>query len=246
MNGHGDNSRAKNLVSHVEGKESGLIDAGITQDQAYKSVQTLMEEGPVELLSQCIMARKYNNDLVGKDVYEDKAFTEGAGSMENHADHGYQNALPHIARWALAYSGGSPKKARALLGKMREVGAGKGSVDSQGEPSQSGVVENHRLMNNYTASYHAYLKDYATKHVITKEKLDAGEGDPAFNVHNSVAAWNLGKGLSEGQDTKYGENQLPNISLRPEIRDAEPLFDEKGKLTQAGHLDVMHLIYGEG
>ena len=239
-------ARSNTGMDYIEDKESGLAKAGIPLQQAYNNLQQFMEEGPVELLSQCILGRKYDNDLVGKDVFKDKAFTEGAGSLENHASTSYRHLTPHLARWALAYSGGNPKKARALLGKMREVGEGKGSVDAQGEPSQSGIVANHRLMNNYTASFGQYLKDYANNewsHEV--EEGLSGEG-LGFDVANGLNASQLGRGLSEGQNLKYGENQLPNISLRPEIRNQEPIFDGGGNLTQAGHSDIMHLIYGEG
>ena len=113
---------------------------------------------------------------------------------------------------------------------MREVGAGQGEVDAQGESKQAGVVENHRLYNQYTASYGQYLKDYADQH------KDTIHGDNASRI---------GKGLSEGQDLKYGDNKLPNISLRPEIRDAKPAHDDDGNISEAGHLDIMHLVYGE-
>jgi len=144
---------------------------------------------------------------------------------------GDQASIPHLARWSLAYSGGSPKRARALLGKMREVGAGQGEVDAQDNPNQAGVVDNHRLTNQYTASYGQYLKDYADQHKNT--------------IHGDSAS-RIGRGLSEGQDLKYGKNKLPNISLRPEIRKAKPTHDDDGNISEAGHLDMMHLIYGEG
>jgi len=235
-------ARTDTATNYIEGKSVGLADAGIPAQQALNNFSQFMEEGPVELLAQSILGRKYSKDLVGKDVFTDKAFTEGAGSIENHASISYKNITPHLARWALAYSGGSPKRARALLGKMREVGAGQGEVDAQGNPNQAGVVDNHRLMNNYTASFGQYLKDYANKE-WSPDATDAGVG---FDFANGIEASQLGRGLSEGQDLKYGDNRIPNISLRPEIRDQEPIFDGGGNLTQAGHLDVMHLIYGKG
>ena len=218
-------------LKHIAGREKGLAKEGISMNESYQNMHTFMEEGPVELLSQSIMGRKYNKDLVGKDVFTDKAFTEGAGNLKNHEAAGYQDTLPHLARWSLAYSGGSPKRARALLGKMREVGAGQGEVDAQGNPNQAGVVDNHRLTNQYTASYGQYLKDYADQHKNT--------------IHGDSAS-RIGRGLSEGQDLKYGDNKLPNISLRPEIRDSKPAHDDDGNISEAGHLDIMHLIYGEG
>ena len=124
---------------------------------------------------------------------------------------------------------------------MREVGEGKGSVDAQGKPSQSGVVENQRLTNNYTASFGQYLKAYANK----EWSPDASNAGVGFDVANGIEATQLGRGLSEGQDLKYGDNRLPNITYRPEIRDQEPIFDGGGNITQAGHLDLMHLIYGK-
>ena len=234
--------RSDTASNYIEGKRKGLADAGIPTQQAFDNLHRFMEEGPVELLSQSILGRKYSKDLVGRDVFTDKAFTEGAGSIENHASISYKQVTPHLARWALAYSGGSPTKARALLGKMREVGAGKGSVDAQGKPSQSGVVENQRLTNNYTASFGQYLKDYANK----EWSPDASNAGVGFDIANNLDASQLGRGLSEGQDLKYGDNRIPNISLRPEIRNQEPIFDGGGNITQAGHLELMHLIYGKG
>ena len=187
-----------------------------------------MEEAPVELLSHAIMGRKYNKDLVGKDVFTDKAFSEGSGSREQTRFEGYSNTVPHVARWALAHSGGSPTKARALLGKMRDVGSGQGEVDKFGEKSQSGIVDNHRLKNEYTASYTQYLNQYQKENP-----------DEAHRVSH------LTRGLTEGQDNKYGENKLPNLSLRPEIKGAKPTHDEDGNISEAGHLDLMYLIYGK-
>tara|TARA_R110002020_G_scaffold296600_1_gene512157 strand:- start:2217 stop:4121 length:1905 start_codon:yes stop_codon:yes gene_type:complete len=224
----GHEGRHDKTKSYMEGRKNGLAEAGIPIKEAYHNISLLMEEGPVELLSQSIMGRKYNKDLVGKDVFTDKAFSEGSGSRSQHPLEGYQSSVPHIARWALAHSGGSPTRARALLGKMREVGSGKGEVDSQGKESQSGIVDNHRLQNEYTASYSQYLSEY-----------QKSNPDKAHHVTH------IARGLSEGQDNKYGKPKLPNLSLRPEIRGAKPTHDDDGSISEAGHLDVMHLIYGE-
>jgi len=224
--------------TYMEGRRKGLAEANIPIQEAHHNISLLMEEGPVELLSHSIMGRKYNKDLVGKDVFTDKAFksldpddfesSEGSGSRSQHPLEAYQSSVPHIARWALAHSGGSPTKARALLSKMREVGSGQGEVDSKGEKSQSGIVDNLRLRNEYTASYAQYLSEY-----------QKANPDEAHHVTH------LARGLSEGQDNKYGEAKPPNISNRPEIRGAKPTHDEDGSISEAGHLAVMHLIYGE-
>ena len=225
--GHEERHTATN--TYMEGRSKGLAEANIPEQEAYNNINLLMEEAPVELLSHAIMGRKYNKDLVGKDVFTDKAFSEGSGSREQTRFEGYTNSIPHVARWALAHSGGSPTKARALLGKMRDVGSGQGEVDKFGEKSQSAIVDNHRLKNEYTASYAQYLNQYQKENP-----------DEAHRVEH------LTRGLTEGQNDKYGETKLPNLSLRPEIRGAKPTHDEDGKISEAGHLDLMHLIYGEG
>jgi len=214
--------------AHLEERSKGLAEAGITKQEAFNNFKVFMEEAPVELLSHAIMGRKYNKDLVGKDVFTDKAFSEGSGSREQTRFEGYTNSTPHVARWALAHSGGSPTKARALLGKMRDVGSGQGEVDKFGEKSQSGIVDNHRLKNEYTASYTQYLNQYQKENP-----------DEAHRVSH------LTRGLTEGQDNKYGENKLPNLSLRPEIKGAKPTHDEDGNISESGHLDLMYLIYGK-
>ena len=214
--------------TYMKGRSKGLAEANISEQEAYNNINLLMEEAPVELLSHAIMGRKYNKDLVGKDVFTDKAFSEGSGSREQTRFEGYSNTVPHVARWALAHSGGSPTKARALLGKMRDVGSGQGEVDKFGEKSQSGIVDNHRLKNEYTASYTQYLNQYQKENP-----------DEAHRVSH------LTRGLTEGQDNKYGENKLPNLSLRPEIKGAKPTHDEDGNISEAGHLDLMYLIYGK-
>ena len=220
-----------------EAKIRGLSPSKIRQ-KAYENTKILFEEAPVELLSKAIVGDKYYSDLKGRDVYTDPEFTEGKGGREEHSFEGYREVIPHVARWALGQSKGSPSKARALLGEMRELATGEGS-------------KNLQRMNELSISYGSYLDDYA-KQAPSLPPV-GGEGgvevwDNGYHTHGAI-------GFSPSSVEK--KDQFP-LHPRPttmegwggqestSIRDARPTHDEDGNISKEAHLDIMHLLYGKG
>ena len=243
--------RMSNLMAHITDKDRDWsqeakirtsygvkLDPSLVRQKALENTKVLFEEAPVELLSKAIIGDKYYSDLKGRDVYEDSEFTEGKGSREEHPFDGYRDSIPHVARWALGQSQGSPSKARSLLGEMRTLATGEGA-------------KNLQRMNELSVSFGTYLDDYAKQ-----APMDVGVGeegeikviDDGYHTQGSVGF------------AASSANTKDNFKLRPRpttmegwggqrstsIKDAKPTHDANGTISQEAHLDIMHLLYGKG
>lgn len=186
----------------------------------------LFEEAPTELLAKAIVGRKYNEDFVGKDVYNDKeTFVDGEGGQEQHKWDGYPEMIPHVAKWALGLSKGDPVQARALLGEMRDLSRGtKVYAEKAGDKQQLAKVKAHQRMNELSLSYGTYMESYAKQHNSDPDK---------YSGQASI--------VKEGLDNKYGDVRLtPDLM----VRENERTHNDDSSMTDSAHLDLMHLVYG--
>ena len=235
--------RVINIIAHTDDKDRNWeqeakirkLDPSEVKQKAHENTKILFEEAPVELLSKAIIGDKYHSDLKGRDVYTDPEFTEGKGSREEHAFDGYRDVTPHVARWALGQSQGSPSKARALLGEMRTLATGEGS-------------KNLQRMNELSISYGSYLDGYAKQ---APSIPPVGGIDVWDNGYHTYGAIGFAESSAKTKDqfklhprptTMEGWGGQDSTS----IKDAKPTHDTDGSISKEAHLDIMHLLYGKG
>lgn len=238
--------RLINIIAHTNDKDRNWaqeakirkLDPSVVKQKARENTKTLFEEAPVELLSKAIIGDKYHSDLKGRDVYTDSEFTEGKGSKEEHTFDGYRDVIPHVARWALGQSQGSPSKARALLGEMRTL-------------ATSGGSKNLQRMNELSISYGSYLDGYAKQ----APSIPPVGGEGGVEVWDNSYYTYGATGFAESS-----ANTKDQFKLRPRpttmegwggqestsIKDAKPTHDTDGSISKEAHLDIMHLLYGKG
>lgn len=238
--------RVATIIKHIEDKDRNWaqeakirkLDPSTVKQKVHENTKILFEEAPVELLSKAIIGDKYHSDLKGRDVYTDPEFTEGKGSREEHTFDGYRDVIPHVARWALGQSQGSPSKARALLGEMRTLATGEGA-------------NNLKRMNELSVSYGAYLDGYAKQ----APSLPPVGGEGGVGVQDNLYHTYGATGFAESS-----ANTKNQFKLRPHpttmegwggqestsIKDAKPTHDTDGSISKEAHLDIMHLLYGKG
>ena len=235
--------RVATIRKHIEDKDRNWaqeakirkLDPSEVKQKAHENTKTLFEEAPVELLSKVIIGDKYHSDLKGRDVYTDPEFTEGKGSREEHAFDGYRDVTPHVARWALGQSQGSPSKARALLGEMRTLVTGKGS-------------KNLQRMNELSISYGSYLDGYAKQ---APSIPPVGGIEVWDNSYYTYGATGFAESSTNTKD-QFTPRPRPTTmegwggQESTSISDARPTHDEDGNISKEAHLDIMHLLYGKG
>ena len=238
--------RVATIRKHIEDKDRNWaqeakirkLDPSSVKQKARENTKTLFEEAPVELLSKAIIGDKYHSDLKGRDVYTDPEFTEGKGSREEHTFDGYRDVVPHVARWALGQSQGSPSKARALLGEMRTLATGEGA-------------KNLQRMNELSVSYGAYLDGYAKQAPSLPPVGGEGGVEVWDNLYHTYGATGFAESSANTKDqfklrphptTMEGWGGQESTS----IKDAKPTHDTDGSISKEAHLDIMHLLYGKG
>ena len=235
--------RVINIIAHTDDKDRNWeqeakirkLDPSEVKQKAHENTKILFEEAPVELLSKAIIGDKYHSDLKGRDVYTDPEFTEGKGSREEHAFDGYRDVTPHVARWALGQSQGSPSKARALLGEMRTLATGEGS-------------KNLQRMNELSISYGSYLDGYAKQAPSIPPVGGIEVWDNGYHTYGAI-------GFAESSAKTKDQFKLHPRPTTMEgwggqdstsIKDAKPTHDTDGSISKEAHLDIMHLLYGKG
>ena len=238
--------RVATIRKHIEDKDRNWaqeakirkLDPSVVKQKARENTKTLFEEAPVELLSKAIIGDKYHSDLKGRDVYTDPEFTEGKGSREEHTFDGYRDVTPHVARWALGQSKGSPTKARALLGEMRTLATGEGT-------------KNLQRMNELSISYGSYLDAYAKQAPSIPPVGGEGGIEVIDNRYHATGAVGFAASSTNTKD-QFAPRPRPTTmegwggQESTSISDARPTHDEDGNISKEAHLDIMHLLYGKG